>query len=128
MLADAPLTSLICFFPPDPSHVSGFRLILQLVSDRLAARRVVHVPLLLRCVLLATRAGMCSFDWSALFSFAQPHTCIWIPPDSAAREWLPCCSPCGACYVPWVVSTLLLLCPCCSDVWPATHDDMWPSD
>jgi hypothetical protein len=54
MLACAPLTSLLCFPLPYPTHASGSILILQLVSDRLACRHVVYdyVPLP-RCVLMA---------------------------------------------------------------------------
>ena len=43
MLACAPLTSLLCFLLPYPTHAFGPRLILQGVSDRLAARHVVYV-------------------------------------------------------------------------------------
>jgi hypothetical protein len=42
--------------------------------------------LILPCVMLAGYGGMCPFDQPALFSCAQHHTCIWIHPDSAARE------------------------------------------
>jgi len=86
--ARAPLTCLLCFLLPDPTHASGSLLILQGVSDRLAARLcgVCYVPSLLRRVLMAGYAGMCPTDLPALFSFALPHTCIWIPPISAARE------------------------------------------
>ena len=90
MLACATLTCLLCFLLPSyPTHASGSLLILQLVSDRLAARNVVLVmcPPLPRCVMLAGYAGMCHSDKPALFSFALlPHTCIWIHPDSAACE------------------------------------------
>ena len=63
-------------------------MILQEVSDWLAARHVVQVicPLMLRCVMLAGHAGMCPSDLPAFVSIALPHTCIWIPPDSAACE------------------------------------------
>ena len=44
MLACAPLTSLLCFLLPSyPTHSSGSLLILQPVSDPLAARHVVPV-------------------------------------------------------------------------------------
>ena len=43
MLACAPLTCLLCFRLPYPTHASGSRLILQRVSDRLPARHVVLV-------------------------------------------------------------------------------------
>ena len=44
MLACAPLTSMLCFISPYPTHASGSLLILQLVSDRgLASRHVVLV-------------------------------------------------------------------------------------
>jgi hypothetical protein len=43
MLACAPLTTLISFLSPHPTHASGSLLIVQLVSDRLAARHVVFV-------------------------------------------------------------------------------------
>ena len=64
------------FLSPYPTHASISLLILQLVSDWLAARNV----------LLASYAGMCPSDYPALLSFALPHTFILIPPDSAARE------------------------------------------
>jgi hypothetical protein len=51
-------------------------------------RGVHYVPLLPRCVMLAGYAGMCPSDLPVFFSFALPHTCIWIPPDSAAGERL----------------------------------------
>jgi hypothetical protein len=38
MLACAPLTCLLCLHSPYPTHASGSILILQRVSDRLAAR------------------------------------------------------------------------------------------
>ena len=41
MLACAPLTSLLCFLSPSPTHASGSILILQRVSDWLAAHHVV---------------------------------------------------------------------------------------
>ena len=82
------LTTLLCFLSPYPTHASGSLLILQRVSDWLAARHVVLVmcPVFALCVLLAGYAAMCPSDYPALLSFALPHTCIWIPPDSAARE------------------------------------------
>ena len=43
MLACAPLTTLLCFLSPYPTHASGSLLILQPVSDWLAARHVVLV-------------------------------------------------------------------------------------
>ena len=43
MLPCAPLTTLLCFLSPYPTHASGSLLILQLVSDWLAARNVVLV-------------------------------------------------------------------------------------
>ena len=62
------------------------------MSDRLAARQVVLV-VCPRCpdVLMAGwLAGWLYWhvpsDQPALFSLALPHTCIWIPPISAARE------------------------------------------
>ena len=85
---------------------------------------VYYVPLLPRCVMLAGYAGMCPSDWPALCSFVLPHTCIWIPPISAAGEWSACCLPCGACCVPSMRGCVFLpghvvyiLCPCCPDVW-----------
>ena len=54
MLACAPLTCLLDFLSAFPTHASGSLLIVQLVSDRLAARHVALVMcLLLRCVLMA---------------------------------------------------------------------------
>ena len=70
----------------------------QPVSDWVAARHVVLV-MCPRCpVSMAGYAGMCSSDLPAFSSIAQPNTCIWIPPDSAAGEQLRCCPPCGVCY------------------------------
>ena len=43
MLACAPLTSLLCFLSPYPTHASASLLILQVVSNRLAACHVVYV-------------------------------------------------------------------------------------
>jgi hypothetical protein len=43
MLACAPLTSLLCFLLPFPTHASGSILVLQEVSVWLAACHVVHV-------------------------------------------------------------------------------------
>ena len=43
MLACAPLTCLLDFLLPYPTHASGSLLIVQLVSDRLAARHVALV-------------------------------------------------------------------------------------
>ena len=43
MLACAPLTRLLCFLSPYPTHASGSLLIVQLVSDWLASRHVVYV-------------------------------------------------------------------------------------
>ena len=45
-----------------------------------------YVPSIIPCVLLAGYASLCPSDMPALFSFAQHHTCIWIPPTSAASE------------------------------------------
>ena len=65
MLACAPLTTLLCVLSPYPTHASGSLLILQPVSDWLAARHVVlvmchvlfHVcccPAMLACAPLTT--------------------------------------------------------------------------
>ena len=89
MLACAPLTSLLCFLLPSyPTHSSGSLLILQEVSDPLAARHgVFHVVAQMYDAGRLANAGMCPSDQPALFSFALlPHTFIWMPPDSAARE------------------------------------------
>jgi hypothetical protein len=88
MPACAPLTSPLCFLLPYPTHASGSLLILQLVSDWLAALHVVYVmcPIFFHCVLLAGNAGMCPSDYTEMFLFALPHACIWIPPISAASE------------------------------------------
>ena len=43
MLACAPPTRLLCFLLPYPTYASGSLLLLQHVSDRLAARHVVLV-------------------------------------------------------------------------------------
>ena len=43
MLPCAPLTRLLCFLPPYPTHATGSILSLQHVSDQLAARHVVYV-------------------------------------------------------------------------------------
>jgi hypothetical protein len=61
-LACAPLTSLLCFHSPNPTHASGSLMILQLVSDGLAACHELHVPSLLSCVLLSGHTGMCPSD------------------------------------------------------------------
>ena len=42
--------------------------------------------LVLRRLLLARSSSMFLSDLPALFPFALPHTCIWIPPDCAAGE------------------------------------------
>ena len=76
------------FLSPYPTHASGSLLLLQPVSDWLAARHVVlvmchvlfHVcccPAMLPCAPLTTL--LCC-------SFALPRTCIYISPDSAVRE------------------------------------------
>ena len=59
MLACAPLTCLLCFLlPSHPTHASGSLLILQLVSDWLAAPcGAGYEPSLLKCLLLAGHAG-----------------------------------------------------------------------
>jgi hypothetical protein len=88
MLACDTLACLLCFLSPYPTHASRSRLILQVVSDWLAARHVVLVvsPLLFLVCWLAGYAGMCPSDLPALLSFAQHHTCIWIPLDSAGGK------------------------------------------
>ena len=68
-----PLTSLLCFLSPYPTHASGSLLLLQLVSDRLAARYVV-------CLLCALVALLCAAGWVcwhvslclACFVFSRP--------------------------------------------------------
>ena len=60
LLACSPLTCLLCFLWPYPTHASGSLLILQLVSDRLAPCHVVLVicPLLFHmCCWLAMLAS-----------------------------------------------------------------------
>ena len=131
MLACVPLTTLLCVLSPYPTHASGSLLILQQVGDRLASRNVVLV-MCPRCAdvrwWLAGYPSMCPSDQPALFSFAVPNTCIWIPPDSAAGEWSACCLPCGACCVPSMRGCVFLpghvvytICPCCPNVW------CWPA-
>ena len=68
MLACAPLTSLLCFLLPYPTHASGSLLFLQVVSDRLGARHVVLV-MCPRCpdVLMA--------GWLSMLACA-PLTCL----------------------------------------------------
>ena len=86
MLACAPLTCLLRFLLPYPTHASGSLLNLQWVSDQLAARHVVYVMSPPCPVLMAGYASMCPCDCPELFSFVLPHTCIWIPPISAESE------------------------------------------
>jgi hypothetical protein len=83
-----PCDQLALFSFDNLTHASGFILILQLVSGWLCCspRGVYYVPLLPRCAMLAGYAGMCPSAYPELFSVAQHHTCIWIPPDSAACE------------------------------------------
>ena len=86
-----------------------------------------------RRVMLVGYAGVCPSDYPALFSFAQHHTCIWIPLDSAAGERQACCLPCGVCYVPSVPRRVMLvgyagMCP--SDLlalcsFPLPHTCIW---
>ena len=88
MLACAPLDYPASFFSPYPTHASGSLLILQHVSDWLAACHVVLAmchELFHVCCWLAM-LPCAPLDYPALLSFALPHTCIWIPPDSAAGE------------------------------------------
>ena len=137
VLACAPLTSLHCVILPNTTHASGSLLFLQLVGDRLAACHVVLVVcprcadvcscpamwcilnafVAQMCVMLAGYPGMCPSDLPALFSFAQHHTCIWIPLDSAGCEWLPDCPPCAG-YVPPIIPCVML----------AGYAGMCPSD
>ena len=88
MLACGPLTCLICFHLPYPTHASGSILILQVVSDRLAAHTVVLSvsPQCAEVLLLPGYASMCPSDLPALLTFALPHECIWIPLDFAAGK------------------------------------------
>ena len=65
-LGCAPLTSLLCFLLAYPTHASGSLLILQLVSDRLAARHEV----LVMCPLCS---DVCC--WLAMLGCA-PLTCL----------------------------------------------------
>ena len=87
-----PLTCLLCFLLPYPTHASGFLLFLQLVSDRLAACHVVLV-VCPRC------ADVCSCPamWCIICAL-NARMCV------PAR-------PCGVCYVP-----LLPRCVCCQTV------------
>jgi hypothetical protein len=62
-------------------------------------------------------AGMCPSDQLALFSFALPHTCIWIPLDCAGGECMARFPPRGVCYVPSLPRCVMLagyagMCPC----------------
>ena len=78
MLACAPLTNRFCIVLPYPIHASGSLLILQVVSDRLAARHVVLV-MCPRCPFvcfglagwLAGYIGMCPL--TSLLCFLSPY-------------------------------------------------------
>jgi hypothetical protein len=76
------------FFLPNTTRASGSLLILQLVSDRLAANHMLLVmcPQCADVLLLPGYASMCPPDLPSLFSFALPHACIWIPLDFAAGK------------------------------------------
>jgi hypothetical protein len=109
------------FLLPFPTHASGSLIFMQRVSDWRAARHLVLVicprcPDV--CCWLAGYAGMCPSDMPALISFALPHTCTWIPPDSAVGERSACCLPCGAGYVPSLPRRVML----------AGYAGMCPSD
>jgi hypothetical protein len=67
MLAFAHLTSLHCVLTSNPTHASGSLLVLQLVSDRLAARH--------GCWLCALIAQMCDAGRLAMLACA-PLTCL----------------------------------------------------
>ena len=84
-----PLTSLVCFLSPYPTHASGSLLLLQQVSDRLAARHVVLVVPSLPSLCDDDAGWVCwhvPSDQPSLYCFALPHTRIWIPPFSAGGE------------------------------------------
>jgi hypothetical protein len=107
MLACAPLTSLLCFLLPYPTHASGFLLVLQLVSNWLAACHVVLVvgPLVFLVCWLAGYASMCPSDLRALFSVAQ-HTHA-----SGSRLIVQDVSDCQPAR-----HVVLVMCPRCPDV------------
>ena len=69
MLACVPLTCLLCFLSPYPTHASGSLLFLQPVSDWLAAATWFMLCALVAqmSVLLATHAGMCPSDLPVFF-------------------------------------------------------------
>ena len=121
MLTCAPLTSPLCSYLSLPYTFFWIPFVLQNVSNRLASRHVLLV-MCLGCpdvwLSLAGYASMCPPDLPALFSFALPHTCIWIPPDIAAGE-RSACPPCGAGYAPSLPRCVLMAgyaCMCPSDL------------
>ena len=86
MLPCAPLTTLLCFLSPYPTHASGSLLILQRVSDWLAARHVLvmcpvafHVCCcwlaMLPCAPLTTLLCVLS-PYPAHASICSPDSCI----------------------------------------------------
>ena len=107
MVACAPLTCLLCFRLPYPTHASGSLLILQLVSDQLGACNVVLV-MRPRC------PDVCC--WLAMLACA-PLICLLCflsPYPTHASGSLP--------FLQRVSDRLafrnvvLVMCPCCPDV------------
>ena len=98
------------FLSPYPTHASGSLLILQPVSDWLAAHHVVLVmcPVLFHvccCLPMLARAPL-----TTLLCFLSPY------PTQASgsllilqrvSDWL-CCPPCGAGYVPCIILCVLM--------------------
>jgi hypothetical protein len=88
MLECGHLTSPHCVPSCYPTHASGSLLILQRVSDLLASRHMMlAVCPCCPCVCCSLPMLACGHLTSPhCVSFVLPHTCVWIPPDSAAGE------------------------------------------
>jgi hypothetical protein len=74
MLACATLTTLNCFLSPYPKHASGSRLILQRVSDPLAAGHVVYVVCPCCSDACCWLAMMACAPLTSLLDYLSPNT------------------------------------------------------
>ena len=115
MLACAPLTTLLCFLSPYPTHASGSLLILQRVSDWLAARHVlVMCPVAFHVCCWLDMLACAPLDYPASFFSPYPtHASGSLLILQHVSDWLAACHVVLAmCHELFHVCCWLAMLPC----------------
>ena len=130
MLACAPLTTLLCFLSPYPTHASGSLLILQRVSDWLAARHVVLVmcPVAFHVCCWLAMLACAPLDYPASFFSPYPtHASGSLLILQRVSDWLAARHVLVMCPVAFHVCCWLAMLACAPLDYPASFFSPYPT-